>query len=270
MSAHDFLAVLDLEELDRDLYRGAAFEGHHLFGGHVLAQALRAATLTVPDDRAPHSLHGYFLRRGDPHHHVILQVHSDRDGGSFSARRVVAIQHGEVIFTVAASFATGEPAGEYQAPMPAAAPPDDDDAGLAYGGPPDYFESRSARPPSGEATRSPSRLWMRARAPLGDDPAVHACALAYVSDFGSGFGGVEIEGVAKGGPSIDHAMWFHGPIRADDWMLLDLWPLRASQGRGTYMGTIHDRNGMLGCHLAQEALLRVWREMPDGAEARPK
>src|SRR4051794_8045714 len=123
MSTATFLDVVDLEELDTNLYRGAAYGGMHLFGGHVLAQALRAAILTVDDDRAPHSLHGYFLRRGDPHRHVILQVHRDRDGGSFSARRVVAIQQGEAIFTVAASFAKDEPAGEYAPSMPDEVPP---------------------------------------------------------------------------------------------------------------------------------------------------
>jgi acyl-CoA thioesterase II len=265
MSTATFLDVVDLEELDRDLYRGATYGGFHLFGGHVLAQALRAAILTVPDDRVPHSLHGYFLRRGDAHRHVILQVHRDRDGGSFSARRVVAIQNGEVIFTVAASFARDEEAGEYQAPMPDARPPDDDAVadGANLGGPPDYFETVAVLSP-GADPRPVGRLWARSRIPLGDDPGVHACALAYLSDFGSGFADVDVEGVSRGGPSIDHAMWFHRPIRADDWVLVDLWPLRASQGRGTYMGTIHDADGVLGCHLAQEALLRIWREQPGG------
>src|SRR5262245_22784161 len=268
MSTPTFLDVLDLEELDRDLYRGAAYGGFHLFGGHVLAQALRAAIFTVDDDRSPHSLHGYFLRRGDPHRHVILQVHRDRDGGSFSARRVVAIQQGEVIFTVAASFAKDEAAGEYAVAMPDVARPDAvvevRADGAAAGGPPDYFESVSAMP-DGSEPRAVGRLWARCRTPLGDDPSVHACALAYLSDFGSGFASVETEGVSKGGPSIDHSMWFHRPIRADDWVLVDLWPLRASSGRGTYMGTIHDADGVLGCALSQEALLRIWRDLPEGA-----
>ena len=106
-----------------------------------------------------------------------------------------------------------------------------------------------------------SRLWIRVGRDLPEDASFHACALTYISDYGSGFAGTDVPGLSQGGPSLDHCMWFHHPIRLDDWVLLDLWPLRLSSARGTYMGTVHDRSGMLGCVLAQEALLRPRPEL---------
>jgi len=213
----DLRDLLDVKELDRDLFEAPSFPDQfraHLFGGQVAAQALRAAMLTVAPDRAPHSLHGYFLRRGTSGRSTVLQVYRDFDGRSFSSRRVLAIQNGEVLFSAAASFHVEEPSPEYQPAMP-------------------------------------------------DDAATHVCALTYVTDFGSGFAEVAIEGLAPAGPSLDHCIWFHRPIRLDDWVLVDLWPLRALGSRGTYMGAVHDRHGALGCMLAQEALLR-----PRSVEAR--
>jgi acyl-CoA thioesterase-2 len=250
------LAMLDLEPLDRDLFRAdtSRFGSRpNLFGGEVAAQALRAATLTVPEARYPHSLHGYFLRRGTSDHAVILRVFRDRDGGSFSARRVVALQDGEAIFTVSTSFHAQEQSGEYQVDMPVDAPDPETLPPSFAGGPADFVETRVI---------SPSSLWIRSSEKLPDDDAIHACVLTYITDFGSGFAGTEIPGLAGGGPSLDHCMWFHHPIRLDGWVLLELWPLRASSARGTYMGTVHDQSGNLGCVLAQEALLRV---RPDDA-----
>ena len=260
----DLRDLLDIEEIDRDIYRARSFDGvqpGHLYGGQVAAQALRAASLTVADDRSPHSLHGYFLRAGSSHRPLILQVHRDRDGGSFSARRVLAIQNGEVLFSGAASFHSNEESPEYQLPMPPGVARADVEAlGEARGGPTQFFQILPVPAEADDAgvVRS-GQMWTRSRVSLPDDDIVHACALTYVSDFGSGFANVEIEGLAKGGPSLDHCIWFHLPIRLDDWVFINLWPLRASGARGTYMGSVHDAEGTLGCVLTQEALLRPFR-----------
>ena len=255
----DLGELLDIRELDRDLYEAPSFpdeERQHLFGGQVAAQALRAAALTVDRERRAHSLHGYFLRRGTSGRSVVLQVFRDRDGGSFSSRRVLAIQNGEVLFSAAASFHLDEESPEYQLPMTSevAGP---EELPVVHGGPDQFFETRGevGRAAADGMTFS-SRLWVRSRSSLPDDDSVHDCALAYVTDLGSGFAGLEIDGLAPAGPSLDHCIWFHRPIRLDDWVLVDLWPLRASGARGTYMGAVHDRAGSLGCMLAQEALLR--------------
>ena len=261
--SHDVAEMLDLEEIDRDLYRARSYGGPlrpFLFGGQVAAQALRAAILTVEPDRAPHSLHGYFLRRGTSARPLLLQVHRDRDGGSFSARRVLAVQNGEVIFSAAASFHVREDSPEFQVASPEDAPdPDDPDLGYEEsGGPGQFFEMRSVVSPRRLRQMGfTRRLWTRARVALPDDDGLHACALTYATDFGSGFAELEIPGLAPAGPSLDHCIWFHHPIRLNDWVFIDLWPLRASGGRGTYMGTVHDRAGALGCVLTQEALLRM-------------
>lgn len=262
MIATTMRELLELEEIDTALFRGPRSGAGHLFGGHVMAQAVKAASLTVEPGRRLHSLHGYFLRRGDASRPVVYRVEIDRDGGSFSARRVIAIQRGEPIFTMSSSFHLPEASGEYQIAMPAdvvgpeEARPDAEHSA----GPREYFELRWADGSSRAENEVPARAWVRTRAPLGDDWSDHAGALAYITDFGSGFGEVEVENLAKGGPSLDHVMWFHLPVRADDWVLLDMWPLRASGGRGTYMGTVHSASGTLGTTFAQEALLRIWRD----------
>jgi acyl-CoA thioesterase II len=259
----DLRVLLDIKELDRDLYEAPSFSEErrpYLFGGQVAAQALQAAIGTVTPDRAPHSMHGYFLRRGTSGRSVVLQVFRDFDGRSFSSRRILAIQNGEVLFSAAASFHVDEPSPEYQMPMPTGVPGPEEALVVDYGGPRQFFEIRGLpgdREESG--IRFARRLWVRSRVHLPDDDNTHACALAYVTDFGSGFAEVNIEGLAPAGPSLDHCIWFHRPIRLDDWVLIDLWPLRALGSRGTYMGSVHDRQGALGCMLAQEALLRPRR-----------
>jgi acyl-CoA thioesterase-2 len=254
------LDVLDLERLDRDLFRGGSGGDDHLFGGHVMAQALRAAAHTVPEERAAHSMHGYFLRRGDPLRDVVYRVERDRDGGTFSARRVVALQYGEVIFNMSASFQGERTSGEYSVPPAAVAGPEASRPEGWAGGPTDHVEYVSV-PPGGPDDPPAVQMWARTKVALGDDPVVHACALAFISDYGVGFEAVDVPGLGKGGASLDHALWFHQPIRADDWVLVDLRPLRASHQRGTYTGTMHDRAGTLGAAFAQEALLRLdWEE----------
>ncbi len=257
--ARGLAALLDLEVLDRDLFRGENEAGAgarmSLYGGQVAAQALRAAGATVPPERLPHSLHGYFLRPGLVDRPVILHVDRDRDGGSFSARHVRAVQDGEVIFSMLASFHAREESGTFDA---VATRGGADPATLAARPSPFLVEVREVTPTrigDGQVRHSDS-LWVRASSPLPDDPLVHACAVTYVSDLGSGFGQVDVPGLPAGGPSIDHSLWFHDPIRADEWMLLELWPMKASGSRGVYSGSLRSEDGRLGAVLTQEMLLR--------------
>jgi acyl-CoA thioesterase-2 len=252
-------ALLDLEVLDRDLFRGENEAGANarmsLYGGQVAAQALRAAGATVPPERLPHSLHGYFLRPGLVDRPVILHVDRDRDGGSFSARHVRAVQDGEVIFSMVASFHAREESATFDA-VPTRG--GTDPATLSARPSPFLVEVREVTPTrigDGQVRHSDS-LWVRASAPLPDDALVHACAVTYVSDLGSGFGQVDVPNLPAGGPSIDHSLWFHEPIRADEWMLLELWPLKASSSRGVYSGSLRSEDGRLGALLTQEMLLR--------------
>jgi acyl-CoA thioesterase-2 len=257
--ARGLAALLDLEVLDRDLFRGANEEGagarRSLYGGQVAAQALRAAGATVPPERLPHSLHGYFLRPGRVDRPVILHVDRDRDGGSFSARHVRAVQDGEVIFSMIASFHAREESATFDA-VPTRGGVDA--STLPPRPSPFLVEVREITPTrigNGQVRHSDS-LWVRASTPLPDDPLTHACALAYVSDLGSGFGQVDVPDLSAGGPSIDHSLWFDEPIRADEWMLLELWPLKASSSRGVYSGSLRSEDGRLGVLLTQEMLLR--------------
>jgi acyl-CoA thioesterase-2 len=252
--------LLELERLDRDLFRGENEPGARdrlaLYGGQVAAQALRAAGETVEDGRLPHSFHGYFLRPGLVDRPVIFQVDRDRDGGSFSARHVRAVQDGEVIFSMLASFhayresPTFDAVASADAPDPETLPSRPSVASLV--------EVREVTPTRiiGRRLRHPDRLWVRASAPLSDDPVAHACALAYASDLGTGFGQTDVPGLPTGGPSIDHAVWFHAPIRADEWMLMELAPRKARSSRGVYDGSLRNADGELGALIVQEMLLR--------------
>jgi acyl-CoA thioesterase-2 len=259
VTERDLAALLQLEELDRDLFRGenepGARERVALYGGQVAAQALAAAGATIPDDRRPHSLHGYFLRPGHTDRPVIFHVDRDRDGGSFSARHVRAVQHGEVIFSMVASFHHLREAATLDVVPTRGGPPAD---GLPPRPMPSLVEVREITPTriTGGMIRHSDRLWVRATAPLPDDPLVQACALTYISDLGSGFGQVEVPGLAAGGPSIDHSLWFHDSIPADEWVLLELAPLKAGGGRGVYTGALRSHDGRLGAVVTQEMLLR--------------
>jgi acyl-CoA thioesterase-2 len=251
--------LLDLEHLDRDLFRGqnepGARQRFSLYGGQVAAQALRAAGATVEPERLPHSLHGYFLRRGRVDRPVIFHVDRDRDGGSFSARHVRAVQDGEVIFSMIASFHSREGAVTFDGVTSRGGP---DPETLPSRPSSVLFEAREVTPTrigDGQIRHS-DLLWVRAASELPDDPLVHACAVAYVSDLGSGFGQVEVPGLPAGGPSIDHSLWFQEPIRADEWMLLELWPIKAAGSRGVYSGSLRSADGRLGAVLTQEMLLR--------------
>lgn len=268
--APDLATTLDLEELDRDLYRGvntvAAKERPALFGGQVCAQALMAAGRTVPEGRQPHSLHGYFLRPGLIDHPVVLRVDRDRDGRSFSARHVAAIQDGEVIFSMLASFHAGAEGVEIDDVVATPVPPPEECEPWPSRMPVDMVQVTEHE--YTDAQKYSDTFWVKATHALPHDPLVHACGLTFMSDIGTGFGQVQNDEIGYGGPSIDHAMWFQHPVPADEWVLVHLWPAKAFSRRATYHGAMRDRSGRLGAMLVQEHLLmpqpamdmRTWPE----------
>ena len=253
--------LLTLEELDANLYRASNPSESdrmvpHLYGGQVAAQALRAAAHTVPPERRPHSIHGYFLRAGRNDRPTIMVVDRDRDGGSFSARHVNAIQDGEVIFSALTSFHTEETSVEFEEPALAIACAGPDDVEPSDGTRHHAFFDLRHLPPGDVGDWSTSRLWARPLAQLPDDPVTRACVLTYLSDMGWAFHAVQDGGARVGGPSLDHAVWFQRSFPVDDWVLLDLTPLSVSGARGVYTGTMRHHDGALAALLAQETLLR--------------
>lgn len=275
------VGVLNVEPVERDFFRGPATpDGRgRSFGGQVIGQALMAAIRTVADDRPVHSLHGYFIRPGDATQPVLYQVARDRDGGSFTTRRVVAIQNGAVILNLAASFHLREPGLAHQDAMPIVPPPEDvapEDVlaeRMAAELPAGYlawlrsprpvdFRPVEPRPPLDRRPRAPGQnVWMRVAGPLPDDPAVHRAALAYVSDYGLLGTAVVGHGKAFGDPdmqfaSLDHAVWFHDDFRVDDWLLYAMDSPWAGGARGFNRGRIFTRDGRLVASVAQEGLVR--------------
>ncbi|MEZ5375346.1 MAG: thioesterase family protein [Acidimicrobiales bacterium] len=273
------LDQLGLEELDVDLYRGhnpAERHNQRVFGGLVAAQALRAATLTIEVDHHPHSLHGYFLRGGKPGRPIVYHVERIRDGRSFSTRRVVGKQYGVAIFNLTASFHTfEEDETDYQLSLAADAghpddatdrvPRDDQHAAWLARSP---FHSRELGPttpgPDGVYS-STRRVWVKAKSPLPNDRLLHACALTYATDMGA----VTAAAVAKMGDrwqtaftetmsaSLDHAVWFHRPVRVDEWLYFDVHAVSNQNSRGLVRGTIHAIDGSLVASFSQEALIRT-------------
>lgn len=274
------VALLDLERIEEDIFRGVSPPESpvRVFGGQVAGQALVAAGRTVPAERRVHSLHSYFIRAGDPRVPIVYDVDRIRDGRSFTTRRVVAIQHGKAIFSLAASFHVDEQGLEHADEMPAVPAPEqlDDLAtwlGRAGGGPtafarmPRPFDMRFVTPPvwaRSSADARPgerSRLWMRIDGSLPDDELVHVCVLAYASDL-TLLGSVAARhdraldlGVMAA--SLDHAIWFHRPFRADQWVLYDCASPSASGGRGLAAGRFFTRAGSLVATVVQEGLVRV-------------
>jgi acyl-CoA thioesterase II len=277
----DLLALLELEQLEVNLFRGASRDigAPQVFGGQVLGQALVAASRTV-EERIVHSLHAYFLRRGDCNAPIVYNVDRSRDGQSFSSRRVVAIQHGEQIFTMAASFQKLEAGLDHQVSMPQVPPPEQ----LADSSrPPDEylarlpesrrrlfeaprpFEFRMVEPLDYSAPRksAPERhVWFRAVSRLPDDEPLHRCLLAYVSDYNL----LDTATLPHGTPlfsgkvvmaSIDHAMWFHRPLRVDEWLLYAVDSPSASGARGFARARVFARDGRLVASTAQEGLVRI-------------
>jgi acyl-CoA thioesterase II len=252
--APSILDLLDLEYIEENLYRGRAVfhEPRRLYGGQVAAQALYAAGRTVPAERLPHSLHGYFLRQGSAVRPTVFQVDRDRDGHSFSARRVVALQEGEVIFNMSASFAAPQDGADRDAAAPELPAPDPLPRwNLARHG---SFEVRTAD----TGRRLPVRFWLRSLIELPADPLLHAAVLTYASDLSTGLVALE-DDEAEAGPSLDHAVWFHRPARMDGWTWHELEPHSVSGGRGWYTGAIYAADGLRIASFAQEQLFRTLR-----------
>jgi len=276
----DLLRLLDLDRLETNLFRGESRDigSPQVFGGQVLGQALMAACRTVDAARPVHSLHAYFLRRGDFNAPIVYEVDRSRDGGSFTSRRVVAIQHGEQIFHLSASFQLAEEGPDHQVPMPLVDGPEalPDLAGAMrrrleriapqrrnYWSLERPFEFRSVETIE-EAGPQPGvrHVWLRLAGPLpSPDPTLQRCLLAYVSDHhlletatlphGLSFSAGDVR-IA----SIDHAMWFHRPFDIADWHLYALVSPSSSGARGLAFGRIFDRAGRLVASTAQEGLLR--------------
>ena len=272
---------LRLEKLEENLFRGAIGDTHvkRMYGGKVLGEALEAAQLTVEDDRPAHSLHAYFLREADAFHPVIYEVDRSRDGRSFSARRVTAIQHGQPIFTMEASFHRVEAGIAYQGKM-AEVPPPEAVAPLVWDWdsfdrqPPRYqrmmtivapFEIRQIDGPNGtkDALGNPiRRSWVRTSEHLPDEPDMHRAILAYLSDYGLiwtllGHHGFTLGTTNLVVASLDHAMWFHRPFRVDEWLLYHCEGVASAGARGLARGSFYTREGELVVSVAQEGLMRV-------------
>jgi acyl-CoA thioesterase-2 len=250
------LDLLQLERIEQNLFRANLVLDEHfsLYGGQVAAQALLAAGSTVDPGRRPHSLHGYFLRKGDSSRPTLFKVSPDRDGRSFSARRVVAIQEGAVIFNMSASFQVPEAGASFQVePMPATDGPEDSPEWVF----PRLFscEGRWPKQPYGDELELPTRFWARVTAPLAAEPLLHACALTYVSDMSTGVLPAA-DGSARPGSSVDHAVWFHRDVDMTRWALLDFEARTAAHGRGWYTGSIYSADGRLVASVAQETLFR--------------
>jgi acyl-CoA thioesterase-2 len=257
VSSPRLLDLLTLERLEVNLFRTTVVHDSPsgLYGGQVAAQALRAAAATVAPDRHPNSLHGYFLSRGDASRPVLLTVYRDRDGRSYSNRRVIAVQEGTVIFNMAASFHVHEPGLDYQAhSAPAVAQPDElpdtELRSLLVGV--DVRVPEQAQP----GQQRPSRVWVRARDGLGEE-TLHDCALTYVSDMFTGLAGTPGADQVGLPVSIDHAVWFYRRVALDEWVLMDLQPESIAGGRGMYTGRIFGRDGRLAAGVAQESVWRV-------------
>ncbi|MFN7168661.1 acyl-CoA thioesterase II [Pannonibacter carbonis] len=278
------LSILDLEPLEHNLFRGRSPQvgWQRVYGGQVIGQALVAASRTVSEDRHIHSLHGYFLRPGDPAVPIIYDVDRIRDGGSFTTRRVVAIQHGQAIFSMSASFQTLEEGLEHQVEMPNVPMPEDLPSEqdlkekLLQVAPPNvrkYWERErpiELRPVdlthyfSSKKLDPVQHVWVRATNPLPDDQRIHQCVLAYASDMTLLDTSLFPHGKSVFSPdiqpaSLDHSMWFHRPFRADEWMLYTTDSPSSSGGRGMNRGTLYSRDGQLIASTAQEGLIRLKR-----------
>ena len=276
--------ILGLEQLEVNIYRGGVFSPQsgflqRTFGGHVAGQSLVSAVRTVDPAFQVHSLHGYFLRPGDARAPTVYLVERLRDGGSFTTRRVNAVQHGKTIFSMSASFQTDQSGIEHQDAMPAAPPPDDlpgfrsgaafDDAGFAQ-----FAEWDVRIVPQAQVTQLPGKasqqqVWFRHTDPLPDDPVLHICALAYLSDLtllGSAQVHHQDERAHLMVASLDHAMWFMRPFRADEWLLYDQSSPSACGGRSLTEGKLFTQYGEMVATVVQEGLTRYARDFSPSAE----
>jgi len=274
------VALLDLERLEENLFRGVspAESPVRVFGGQVAGQALVAAGRTVSPERKVHSLHAYFIRPGDPSIPIVYEVDRIRDGRSFTTRRVVAVQRGKAIFALSASFQMPEPGLDHAEPMPDVPDPETLPSYASWVAP--YRDrlnvfARLPRPIDIRFVGEPpwvtretgvrearSQVWMRADGRLPDDDLLHVCVMAYASDMTLLDAVLARHGVYWGtdkvlGASLDHAMWFHRPFRADEWFLYDCVSPSASGARGLATGRFFSRDGRLLATVVQEGLLRV-------------
>ena len=258
--ADDLAQLLTLDPIKPDAWVGTGPDlgWGRIYGGLIVAQALRAATLTVPLDRPVHSLHAYFIRAGDEHQNVLFEVERLRDGRSFSTRQVIAYQSSGAILNLIASFQDHEPDNPDVATR--VPPPDQVNPDEIVPRPTQLlFEHRVVRPAT--AAGGEALTWLRALGDLGDDPAVHACALAYLSDE-------DLRGVAIAAhplaeqweqmmaASLDHAVWFHRPARADDWLLFSVEHHGMANARGLAIARVFDTDGNHVATVAQEGLGR--------------
>ncbi|MFN8070857.1 MAG: acyl-CoA thioesterase II [Mycobacterium sp.] len=270
--------ILDLEQLEVNIYRGGVYnpESGYLsrtFGGHIAGQALVSAVRTVDPRYQVHSLHGYFLRPGDGTQPAVYLVDRPRDGGSFCTRRVNAVQNGEVIFSMGASFQIAQDGIEHQDEMPTVVAPDDlvdfdlGDSPFGNGGIAQFAEWDIRRVPADLVTRLPGKasqqqVWFKHRDRLPDDPLLHICALAYMSDL-TLLGSAQVSHPEERPhlmvASLDHAMWFTGPFRADEWLLYDQSSPWAGGGRALTQGKIFTRDGRMVAAVMQEGLTRYER-----------
>jgi acyl-CoA thioesterase-2 len=290
----ELLSLLDLENLEVNLFRGRSHDyfGHNVFGGQVLGQALMAAGRTVENNLLAHSLHAYFLRPGNPKSPIVYSVERVRDGRSFTTRTVKAIQFGEIIFTMMASFATEEAGFDHQFPMPdvegpeaftseldlrrmiAPYVPEKHRAWLELERP---IELRPIDPvnPFDAQPKEPIRgHWMKAQMTLPDDPFLHQCMLAFSSDFALMGTAMLPHGAHFMQPdmqcaSIDHAMWFHREARMDEWLYYHMDAPSASAAKGMNRGLIYTRDGRLVASTAQEGLQRRRAPRPKNTESSP-
>jgi acyl-CoA thioesterase II len=282
----NLIDLLDLESVEDNIFRGRSQPGllTRTFGGQVAGQALVAAGRTVPSDRPVHSLHAYFLRPGDAGASIVYLVDRIRDGRSFTTRRVVAVQHGEPIFNLSASFQWAEPGIEHQLDMPQAPSPESlptwhERFAAHFEGPygkwlqqPRPFDLRYVDdPPALAAPQGPrparQQVWMRTNGTLSDDPLLHVCLATYASDL-TLLDSVLLKHALAGwhsdvvGASLDHAMWFHRPFRADEWLLYHQRSQSASNARGIAEGSIFTSDGLLAVTVIQEGLMRPIRRHP--------
>lgn len=279
----DLIHLLTLERLDTNLFRGESRDigTNRVFGGQVLGQALAAANYTV-EGRVAHSLHAYFLRKGDQEAPIIYEVDRQRDGRSFTSRRVVAIQHGHPILNMAASFQVEEAGLEHQSSMPQVPPPDSLKDVRDYrqrlidsvpeGNLPRYllhdrpFEFRPVQLPQfidPEPREPRANIWFKTVEALPDDPQLHRAMLAYISDYYLISTATRPHGTSVFDPqlqlaSLDHALWFQRPFRLDEWLLYAIESPSAAGGRGLSRGQIFDQQGKLVAVVAQEGVMRMW------------
>ncbi|MEX2525048.1 MAG: acyl-CoA thioesterase II [Gammaproteobacteria bacterium] len=276
----DALRIFELERIEQNIFRGSSYDLGlpNLFGGQVLGQALMAASNTVETDRIAHSCHAYFLRPGDASAPVVYQVNRIRDGGSFTTRHILAIQHGRPIFDMSASFQVPEEGFDHQDPFPADVPGPEELKNQQ-----ELNKGRDARLPEALVVSRPveirpipfqrddateteaiSRNWFQSTIPLPDDNRIHQALLAYTSDFELLVTALRPHGITNPrhevfGASLDHALWFHRPFRMDEWLLYDIQSPNANNARGLSWGKIYSRDGRLVASVAQEGLLRKRR-----------